>query len=92
MQARVLSLWLEHRKAFHREVKSGSLEESLSHHPSTEGLDEQRQSMVLELYYRKAGEREKVKERDRPWPVEKSRKRRERRKARVGGRVRKVKA
>ena len=24
------------------------------------GFDEQRQSMVLELYYRKAGEREKV--------------------------------
>jgi hypothetical protein len=28
------------------------------------GLDEQRQSMVLELYCRKAGEREKVKERE----------------------------
>ena len=27
---------------------------------STVGLDEQRQSMVLELYCRKAGEREKV--------------------------------
>jgi hypothetical protein len=26
----------------------------------TAGFDEQRQSMVLELYYRKAGEREKV--------------------------------
>ena len=65
MQARVLSLWLEHRKAFHGEVKSGSLEESLSHHPSTEGLDEQRQSMVLELYFRKAGgKRESKRERE----------------------------
>ena len=33
-----------------------------------QGLEEQRQSMVLELYCRKAGKREKVKERDRPWP------------------------
>ena len=66
MQARVLSLWLEHRKAFHREVKSGSLEESLSHHPSTEGLDEQRQSMVLELYCRKAGGKREDKKRERP--------------------------
>ena len=33
------------------------------------GLDKQRQSMVLELYCRKAGEREKVeRERDQPWP------------------------
>jgi hypothetical protein len=33
------------------------------------GLDEQRQSMVLELYCRKAGVREKVeRERDWPWP------------------------
>jgi hypothetical protein len=32
-----------------------SLEESLSHHLNTAGLDEQRQSMVLELYCRKAG-------------------------------------
>jgi hypothetical protein len=35
-------------------------------------LDEQRQSMVLELYCRKAGRKEKRwKERDRPWPREK---------------------
>jgi hypothetical protein len=33
---------------------------------SAVGLDEQRQSMVLELYCRKAGER--WKERDQPWP------------------------
>ena len=36
------------------------------------GLDEQRQSMVLELYCRKAGRKERRwKERDRPWPREK---------------------
>lgn len=65
------SLWLEHRKAFHWEIRNGSLEESLSHRPSRVGLDEQRQSVVLELYYRKArrereGKRER--ERGRPWP------------------------
>jgi hypothetical protein len=42
-----------------------SLGESLSHRSSMAGLDEQRQSMVLELYCRKAwGKREK----GRPWP------------------------
>lgn len=63
-------LWLEHRMAFWWEVRRGSLGESLSHHSSTVGLDGQRQSMVLKLYYRKAGEREKVKverERDQSW-------------------------
>jgi hypothetical protein len=61
-QARVLSphLWLEHKKAFHREIRNSLLEESLSHHPSTVGLDEQRKSMVLELYHRKAGRKTKV--------------------------------
>jgi hypothetical protein len=44
----------------------GLLGESLSHHSSTVGLDEQRQSMVLELYCRKAGERENVEEGERP--------------------------
>jgi hypothetical protein len=38
-----------------REIRNGSLGESLSHPPSTVGLDEQRLSMVLELYCRKAG-------------------------------------
>jgi hypothetical protein len=47
--------WLEHRKAFWREVRWGSLGESLLHRSSTAGLDEQRQSMVLELYCRKTG-------------------------------------
>ena len=45
------------------------LEESLSHRPSTADLDEQRQFMALELYYRKTGgKREGKRERDRPWP------------------------
>ena len=42
--------WLEHRKAFWWEVRCSLLGESLSHHSSTEGLDEQRESMVLEHY------------------------------------------
>ena len=45
---------LEHKKAFQREVRCSSLGESLSHHSSTAGLDEQSQSMVSELYCRKA--------------------------------------
>ena len=41
----------------------------LPHYSSTVGLDEQRQSMVLELYCRKAGrKREGKRERDQPWP------------------------
>ena len=36
------SLWLECRKAFWLEVRHGSLGESLFHHSSTVGLDEQR--------------------------------------------------
>jgi hypothetical protein len=36
-------------------MRNSYLGESLSHHPSTADLDEQRQSMVLELYCRKAG-------------------------------------
>jgi hypothetical protein len=55
---------------FCREVRHGSLGENLSHRSSMAGLDEQRQSMVLELYCRKAGgKREDGKrERGRPWP------------------------
>jgi hypothetical protein len=49
----ILGPWLEHRKAFWWEVRQGSLRDSLSHHSRTVGLDEQRWSMVLELYYRK---------------------------------------
>jgi hypothetical protein len=41
------------------EIRNGSLGESLSHPPSAVGLDEQRHSMVLELYYRKAGRKRK---------------------------------
>jgi hypothetical protein len=33
---------------------------------SAEGLDEQRQSMVLELYCRKAGEKKESEKRERP--------------------------
>ena len=45
--------WLECRKAFWWEVRRCSLGESLSHRSSTVGLDEQRQSMVLEFHCRK---------------------------------------
>jgi hypothetical protein len=72
-------LWLEHRKVFHWEIRNSSLGESLSHHPSTVGLDEQRQGMVLELYCRKAGGKRKGRKRDGPWPRVK-RERREREK------------
>ena len=47
-------------------LEKGSLGESLSHCPSAAGLDEQRQSMVLELYCRKTGgKREGKRERER---------------------------
>ena len=47
------------------------------------GLDEQRLSMVLELYHRKAGEREDVEKRETGYAQEERRgKERERRKAR----------
>jgi hypothetical protein len=48
------------------------------------GLDEQRQSIVLELYCRKAGGKRKGKKRERewPWPRGEKGKGRERRKAR----------
>jgi hypothetical protein len=47
--------WSTGRPSFHLDIKNGSLGESLSHPPSAVGLDEQRHSMVLELYCRKAG-------------------------------------
>jgi hypothetical protein len=57
--------------------------ESLSYCSSTAGLDEQRQSMVLELYCRKAGrKREGRKRRDWPWPRGERGEGRERRRAR----------
>jgi hypothetical protein len=63
-------LWLEHRMAFWQEVRRSSLGESLSHRSSTAGIDEQRQSMVLELYCRMAGRKREGKKRERgqPWP------------------------
>jgi predicted metal-binding protein len=57
--------WLEHRKAFHWEIRKGSLGESLSCPPSVADLDEHRLSMVLELYYRKSGRKTEGKERER---------------------------
>ena len=71
---------MEHRKAFNWEIRNGLLGENLSHHPpNSVGLDEQRLSMVLELYYRKTGgEREGRKDRDWPWPRGKKGERRER--------------
>jgi hypothetical protein len=60
--------WLKCKKAFQQEIRHGSLGESLSHCSSMVGLDEQRQSMVLELYYRKAEKKRegRKKERGRP--------------------------
>jgi hypothetical protein len=58
------SPWLEHRRAFWWEVRLGSLGKSLSHHSSTIVLDEQRQSMVLELYCRKAGRKREGRKRE----------------------------
>ena len=45
-----------------------TLGENLSHRSSTVGLDEQRQSMVLELYCRKAGGKREGRKRERGWP------------------------
>jgi hypothetical protein len=45
--------------AFWWEVRCGSLGKSPSHRSSTVGLDDQRQSMILELYCRKAGRKER---------------------------------
>ena len=74
MQARVLSPvcgWSTGRPSDRRwEIRHSWLEENLSDHPSTVGLDEQRQSMVLELYCRKAGRKERRwKERERERPI-----------------------
>ena len=56
------SPWLERRKAFWREVRRGSIVQTLK------GLDEQSRSMVLELYCRKAErKREGKRKRGRAW-------------------------
>jgi hypothetical protein len=52
--------WLEHRMAFWREVKHSSL----AHRSSMTGLNDQRQSMVLELYCRKAGRKKEGRKRE----------------------------
>jgi hypothetical protein len=84
---------LECRKTFRREGRPRSLGETLSHlifqsrHKA--GLDDQRQSMVLELYCGKQGEREKGERGGGAWPW------REGGEEREGGleqRVRKVRA
>jgi hypothetical protein len=57
----------------------------------TVGLDKQRQSMVLELYYRKAGgggKRKGKRERDRPWPRGEKEKRKRKREVRLSSLVR----
>jgi hypothetical protein len=46
------------------EVRHSSLGESLSHCSSTVGLDEQRQSMVLELYYTKTERNKECRKRE----------------------------
>ena len=48
-----------------QEVRCSSLGESLSHHLSMVGLDKQRQSMVLELYCKKAGRKREGRKRER---------------------------
>jgi hypothetical protein len=58
------NLWLQSRKAFWQVVRWCSYGESLSHRSSKGGLDEQRQSMVLELYCRKAGRRREGRKRE----------------------------
>ena len=83
--------WLEHRKAFHQKIGNGSLGESLSHCRSTVGLDEQRQSMVLELYCRKAGRKKKGRKRETSHG-HMERRGKERRKGELEMRVRKVRA
>jgi hypothetical protein len=51
-------LWLEHRMTFWWEVRHSSFGGSPSHPSSAVALDDQRQSMVLELC-RKAGRKER---------------------------------
>jgi hypothetical protein len=57
--------WLEHRMAFWLEVRHGLLGESLSHHSSKVVLDDQRQSMVLDIYCRKTGVKREGKKKER---------------------------
>jgi hypothetical protein len=57
---------LEYKMAFWQEIRRGLLGESLSHPSSTVGHDEQKQSMVLELYCRKEGRNRGGRKRERP--------------------------
>jgi hypothetical protein len=54
---------MKHRKVFRWEVRCGLLEGNNSHHSSMVGLDEQRESMVLEFYCRKTGAKREGRER-----------------------------
>ena len=60
--------WLEDRKAFQFEVRCGSLGESVAHLSSTVGLKGQRESIILELYCRKAGRKRKGRQKESGWP------------------------
>jgi hypothetical protein len=60
--------WLEHRKAFWWEVRHSLLGESLFHCSSSAGLEEQRQSIVLELCCGKAERKREGRKRVRGWP------------------------
>jgi hypothetical protein len=89
-----VSGWSAGRLSGGREVRQGSLGESLSHRSSTEGLDEQTLSMVLELYCRKAGRKREGRKRERgqPWPQREGGVRERERKGGLERRVRKVRA
>jgi hypothetical protein len=58
-------LWLEHKKAFQWEVRSPSLGESLSYRSSRADFEEQRQSVVVELYCRNARRKREGRKRER---------------------------
>ena len=76
---------MECRKAFQGwRLDTTLLEESLSHHSSMASLDEQRQSIGLELYYRKAKRKRNRRKRERgqPCPCVERGEGRERRRAR----------
>jgi hypothetical protein len=85
-------LWLERRKAIWQEVRCGSLGESLFHHSSMVGLDKQRQSMVLELYCRKAERKREGKRKREASHDHLERRGKGRRKGGLEMRVRKVRA
>ena len=86
------SPWLECRKAFQLEVRHGSLDENPLCCPNTVSLNEQRQSVVLELYCRKAERKRKGKRNGGAGHGHMERRGKERRKGELEMRVRKVRA